>query len=262
MKNSSQNWIFLRGLSREAAHWGDFPAAFEKKFPGVRVHALDLPGNGVYHAAPTPLNLKGLMEFVRAEWKKRNPVPGAPVRIFALSLGAMVALQWMHSYPDEIECAVFVNTSLRGLSPFYKRMSPSAYTTLLRLFMDRSARSREERILRLTSQHHWEEDEVRKRADIQKRHPVGKKNAFRQIIAALSSVESRRKPVQPVLLLNSLGDMLVHPDCSRAIAAAWEVPLKRHAWAGHDLTLDDPQWALQNIAEWLPTLDSRLAKTK
>ena len=64
-KASSKNWIFLRGLSRESAHWGDFPAAFEKRFAGTKVFPIDLPGNGEYCNTSTPLTLKGLAEFVR-----------------------------------------------------------------------------------------------------------------------------------------------------------------------------------------------------
>ena len=32
------NWVFLRGLTRESAHWGDFPQRFAAALPGARVH--------------------------------------------------------------------------------------------------------------------------------------------------------------------------------------------------------------------------------
>ncbi len=261
-KPETNNWIFLRGLVRESAHWGEFPADFEKRF-NARVFSIDLPGNGNQFAQDTPLSLKKLVEFVRAEWKKKNPAPGQPVQIFGMSLGAMVALQWMQSYPAEISRAVFVNTSLRGFSPFYRRISPGAYFTLARLFLGRNVQAREQTILSLTSRiPDWTAAEMKRRAAIQAKHPVSKKNAFRQILAALSPIDTRHKPTQPLLLLNSLGDRLVHPECSKTIADAWLVPLRRHAWAGHDLTLDDPQWALNTVAEWLDTPESSLTKTK
>ncbi len=251
---SKQSWIFLRGLSRESGHWEDFPAAFARKFPNVSVFPIDLPGNGEFHDVAAPTSLSGLLEFVREQWKSRK-MGGNPPYIFALSLGAMVTLQWMHKYPDEVAGGVLVNTSLRGFSPFYRRMSPGAYATLFRLFLDRNAKSRERRILELTSQlRDWDEGMLRKRADIQKKRPVGRLNTVRQMIAALSTVASKSRPRQPVLILNSLGDLLVHPDCSKAIADAWKIPLRRHAWAGHDLTLDDPQWTLRVVDEWLETL--------
>lgn len=251
MNSKSTNWLFLRGLSREAAHWGTFPKEFEKQIAGAKVTAIDLPGNGQFWNEPTPLTLNELMEFVRAQWKK-NPASSEPVHLFAMSLGAMTALQWMHRYPQEIAAAVFVNTSLRGFSPFFHRLSPGAYPSLIRLFLDRDARTREKGILDLTSQKtDWPEAELERREQIQKAHPVKKANAFRQIRAALSTVETKAAPSQPLLLLNSLGDLLVHPDCSKKIAHAWNVPIRRHAWAGHDLALDDPQWTLNAVNEWL-----------
>jgi pimeloyl-ACP methyl ester carboxylesterase len=263
MKNSeANNWIFLRGLVRESAHWGDFCADFERRF-GARVFPIDLPGNGSHFAQPTPLSLKKLVESVRAQWTNQNPSSREPVQVFGMSLGAMVALQWMQSYPSEVSRAVFVNTSLRGFSPFYRRISPGAYFTLLRLFMGRSVSAREQTILSLTSQTaEWTPAELQRRTQIQTQHPVSKKNAFRQILAALSPIDIKHKPVQPLLLLNSLGDRLVHPECSKAIADAWQVPLRRHAWAGHDLTLDDPEWAMNAVAQWLETPASALTKTK
>ena len=41
------DWVFMRGLTRESAHWGDFPARFESALPGARVYLIDLPGNGL-----------------------------------------------------------------------------------------------------------------------------------------------------------------------------------------------------------------------
>ncbi len=251
MKNQSTNWVFLRGLSREAAHWAEFPRLFEEKFPGAKAMAIDLPGNGEFHAQNTPTSLIGIVEHVRETWSKRNPTPGSPVHLFGMSLGAMVSLQWMQRYPGEIASSVLINTSLRGFSPFYERMSPSAYGLLLRVFIESDTRSREELILRLTSQKKdWDENELRQRVKIQEKHPVSKWNAIRQIGAALSTVDSNQRPPQPVLILNSLGDLLVHPKCSQAIAKAWSAPIERHAWAGHDLVLDDPQWTLESLAKW------------
>jgi pimeloyl-ACP methyl ester carboxylesterase len=258
-----QNWLFLRGLSREVAHWEGFPERFEKYFSGTRAFALDLPGNGEFRQIPTPLSLDGLVDFVRLQWKQKAPAPFEPLNIFALSLGGMVALRWMQRYPDEIQSAVLVNTSLKGLSPFFHRLSPSAYWSILKIFISRNTRTREKTILRLTSQKkEWSQECLTERAAIQRKRPVSKSNAFRQILAAMSSFDSKKPPVQPVLLLNSLGDHLVHPDCSQSIAEAWQVPLRRHAWAGHDLTLDDPEWVLRAIEEWNPQFSKNLSKSK
>ena len=39
-------WILLRGLTREASHWGAFAGDFQTALPQAKVVALDLPGNG------------------------------------------------------------------------------------------------------------------------------------------------------------------------------------------------------------------------
>lgn len=252
-----QNWLFLRGLAREVAHWEGFPQLFEKQVQEVRVHAIDLPGNGVYRNISPPVTLTAQVEFLRAEWRRQHPHNSEPISLFALSLGAMVALQWMHLYPDEIRSAVLVNTSLRGVSPFYERLSPRAYGRLLKLFFTSNPRARESAILRLTSQRKdWDAKKISERAQIQKRHPVTRMSALRQILAALSPLTSKKAPLQPVLLLNSLGDELVHPDCSRAIAERWQVPIRHHAWAGHDLVLDDPKWVLEAVEQWCREIQS------
>jgi hypothetical protein len=51
--------------------------------------------------------------------------------------------------------------------------------------------------------------------------------------------------------MNSLGDRMVDPACTQAIAREWNVTPKTHPWAGHDLPLDDPEWVALAVAEWL-----------
>ena len=45
MSESRPDWVLLRGLTREARHWGGFPERLGAAL-GVEVHCLDLPGNG------------------------------------------------------------------------------------------------------------------------------------------------------------------------------------------------------------------------
>jgi pimeloyl-ACP methyl ester carboxylesterase len=54
----------------------------------------------------------------------------------------------------------------------------------------------------------------------------------------------------PVLLLNSLGDRMVDPGCTQAIARAWQIEPKTHPCAGHDLPLDDPGWVVEAVVDW------------
>ncbi|PMZ18082.1 alpha/beta hydrolase, partial [Pseudomonas sp. FW306-02-F08-AA] len=38
--------------------------------------------------------------------------------------------------------------------------------------------------------------------------------------------------------------------CSQALAAAWNLPLVMHPFAGHDLPLDDPAWVVAQVLQW------------
>ena len=60
-------WILLRGLTREAQHWGDFPKLLQAAYPEMQVVALELPGNGVRHAEPSPTTVRELAAHCHAE---------------------------------------------------------------------------------------------------------------------------------------------------------------------------------------------------
>jgi len=54
-----------------------------------------------------------------------------------------------------------------------------------------------------------------------------------------------------MLLLSSRGDRLVDARCTDALAAAWGLKPRVHPWAGHDLPLDDPDWTIRQVRQWL-----------
>ncbi len=235
----------MRGLVREAGHWSGFLEKFAAAFPHRNVIALDTPGNGQRFREPSPCSIHEMAEKVRAEFLQTR---GQENYLFALSLGAMVGLQWMHKYPDDFKSAVLVNTSLKGVCPFYQRMLPKNYGTILRMMFSKDLLFREKNILRMTSQRakqfpqlpqHW--------ADLQKKRPVSLKNAISQIFAAATFQPPAEKPRTKILLLNSARDELVAPSCSEKIAKYWNVPLKTNPHAGHDITLDEPEWVLEQL---------------
>ena len=53
----TRDWVLLRGLTREAGHWGALPRALEEALPGVRLHLLDLPGAGAHHRLRCPVSV-------------------------------------------------------------------------------------------------------------------------------------------------------------------------------------------------------------
>jgi pimeloyl-ACP methyl ester carboxylesterase len=247
---SGTPWILLRGLMRDRRHWGDFPALFQAQFPAARLLMPDLPGNGLRHREASPARVEAMAEHYREELHRQGIAP--PYRLFAMSLGAMVAVAWSSAHPEEIESCVLANTSLRPISPFHHRLRPVAYPLLLRLALGSPhPRTAEQAVLDLTSRHHERTSVVLEDWSAWRRsHPVSRANGLRQLGAAIRFRAPATKPEVPLLLLNGAGDRLVDPRCSQALAALWQVPLRVHPSAGHDLPLDDADWVLRQISDW------------
>jgi pimeloyl-ACP methyl ester carboxylesterase len=249
--------VLLRGLARESGHWGGVRERLQRALgEGVDVIALDLPGNGARHGETSPASVRGLLAECRAELRQRAVQP--PLVLVALSLGAMVAVQWCAEAPQELAGCVLVNTSLRGISPFWQRLRPAHWLPLLRLLAPgRSVLQRERLVLAMTSGEPWRHaGVVHDWAELAHRRPVRRGNALRQLLAAMRFTAPAPGPV-PMLVLASAGDRLVDPRCSRELARRWRLPLGFHPWAGHDLALDDPQWFVAWVAGWSSALAQR-----
>jgi pimeloyl-ACP methyl ester carboxylesterase len=86
-----KNWILLRGLARESAHWGAFVPLLQSTFPDAQVTLLDLPGTGCFYRETSPNTIKAITGRVRRHALDKGFIQ-QPATILALSLGAMVAL--------------------------------------------------------------------------------------------------------------------------------------------------------------------------
>ena len=254
-------WIFLRGLSRETAHWGSFPDDFRQALPTASVMSLDLPGNGQLHQVPSLLSVGSMVEFCRHELAGRGVEP--PYFLLAMSLGAMVATEWAYRFPQELTGCVLINTSFQAFSPFYRRLRPGNYLALLRLaLVSRVPGDIEAAVLGLTSNRVAGRKSVLAAwIDARLRRPVKAVNTFRQLIAAVRYRARRAPPGTALLILCSKLDSLVHVDCSPAIAAYWKCPLAVHPSAGHDLPLDDPDWVIEQVRHWLGEPSGRARNT-
>ncbi|WP_027158861.1 alpha/beta fold hydrolase [Methylobacter luteus] len=249
-KHLGRNWILLRGLSRESAHWGDFVPLLQAAFPEARITALDLPGTGRYYREASPNTISQITHKVRAQAQQAGLLQQS-VTVLGLSLGAMVAFEWMLTYPGDICGATLINTSFAGLSPFYRRLRWQSLGWLPSLVLKRNLHERESAILALVSNRNRDEQIVRAWEKIQQERPVSFKNSWRQIRAAASYRPCDRRPEQSVLLLNARGDRLVAPECSVDIYRKWHWHYRSHPWAGHDLTLDDGAWVASQLREWV-----------
>lgn len=236
--------VLLRGLAREQEHWGNFPLLLSQSID-QQVLCVDLPGMGQYWQHRTPASLCGILTLVRRQLRKHE----GPYHLFAMSLGGMLAMRWAELYPDEVASLLLVNSSAGSLTPFYQRLRWQSYPTVLAALCA-NLQKREQLILQLTSN----KPEVRQArfADfvrLASLRPISRVNALRQLWAA-SHFVLPDKPACKVLLLGSIQDRLVDVAASEKIAQSWQVPLRLHPLAGHDLALDDPQWLLQQAIDF------------
>lgn len=243
-------WVLLRGLAREARHWEAFPAALARVLdPGDRVLALDLPGNGKRWGEASPWSVAAMAEAVRHEVARRHI--DRPLVLVGLSLGGMVALHWAAQQPQRIAGCVAINTSLGRYALPWQRLRPSAASQLAALLPPWvPMQAREAGVLQLTSHRRHDAALLARWTAFAEEAPTAPANAGRQLVAAACYRGPASAPQVPVLLLASTKDRLVSPQCSRALAAAWRVPLQEHPWAGHDLPLDAPAWAAAQAGAW------------
>jgi pimeloyl-ACP methyl ester carboxylesterase len=242
------DWVLLRGLAREAGHWGDFPERLRERVAPARVATIDLPGAGQARGVKVPATVDGLLAHVRAQCKRQGLL--GPLCVVGLSLGGMVAAHWAQTSPRELERTVLINSSLRPWGELRERLRPAVWWPLLQVWAGTDDTAAERLVLRLTSARRGlDEDKVLALwGQLRRQRPVARLDALRQLAAAARYRAARTPPAMPVLLLASAGDRLVDAACSQRLAASWRCPLRLHPWAGHDLPLDDPEWALDQLA--------------
>lgn len=240
-----RTWLLLRGLTRGQGHWGEVPKKLQEHFPRDRVLLLDLPGNGEKFQESSPWTLRGYVDFLRRQMQEQNVV--GELRILAVSLGGMVALEWMKLYPNEIKKAFLINTSLRGSGAFHERLRPQNYAQLLKVLSLKNVQEREKLILAMTSRNlQAQEKHLENFTNFSKKYPVNLSNFFRQLTAAAQARLEDKAPGDIILFISS-HDNFINSKCSYTMARKWGIKAHTHPWAGHDLSLDDPDWLIQHL---------------
>ena len=246
-------WVLLRGLMREARHWGEFHVLFQNVLGAKNVVTLDFPGNGCLHAQASVATVAEMADACRRQLKQLGYAP--PYSVLALSLGAMVAVEWSEHHPAELERMVLINTSLAPHNPFYQRLRPANYPALIRQLLFGSVTQRERLILHLTSTLSRTAQQqsilLQQWVAYANECPVARANILRQLRAAIAYRAVSGTPSVPTLLLAGQQDRLVNVKCSLTLAKRWGCPINLHLTAGHDLPLDDGKWVAQQIETWL-----------
>jgi pimeloyl-ACP methyl ester carboxylesterase len=244
-------WVLLRGLTREARHWGGFADQFAQRVAPDRVTALDLPGNGEFYQLPSPTSVSAMVGFARQQLLKQSIQP--PYKLLAMSLGGMVATDWAQRYPHEVDRLVLINTSMRPFSGVTERLRPANWPPLgLLAARWADADHAESTVHQLTCNHIAQRAaDLMQWQQIRKTAPVSSPNALRQLLAAARFSCASTAPRCQVLVLSSCADRLVNPVCSTQLAQAWQAEHHSHRWAGHDLPHDDGPWVGERVADWL-----------
>jgi pimeloyl-ACP methyl ester carboxylesterase len=247
----SINFLLLRGLAREARHWGSFPAILESR-TGAKVFTLDLPGVGTEHRRESPRAILEIAGDLRRRWlplREANPGPWA---IMGISFGGMVAMCWIVQHSADFSRAIVGNTSAANLGLPHERLRPAGMAALFRAMREKDPLRRERVVLSVISNIPEDRRELvaAEWARYAEDKPIGASTTVRQLLAASSYPAPAQLPV-PALVLASYGDRFVSASCSEKLARRLRVPLEMHSTAGHTLELDEPEWVAHRIRAWV-----------
>lgn len=238
----NRNWVLLRGLIRGTFHWGRFPNRLAEAFPNDKVHLFDLPGNGLRNNEASPHSIDGFTDDIRFLCRRFERI-----HLVAISLGGMVGLDWLSQYPQEIERAFIINTSLGDTGPFYKRLNFWNYPQIIQKFTA-SEEIVEKLILDLTCNNLKVHEEVLPwHIEMAKKYPMRRLNFIRQLVAAgKSRFNGNLLGYKNLHLFVSENDRLVSSENTYNLCRRLGISPIVHPWAGHDLTLDDPDFFVRH----------------
>lgn len=247
MKESSLHFILIRGLARESRHWLSFPKILQDHFPQAEIELLDHAGNGTEIHRPSATNVAETVEDLRRRSRliqeKKKPI------LIAVSLGGMIATEWASRYPHEIEGLVLMNTSDGSTAHAFERLLPGAQLNIFKVLGQREPYNIELACMPIISNRKEMHPEwARAFAEIPR---TSLTNLSRQLLAAIKVRFPKVAPKIPILLLTTYGDKMVSWRCSQKISQSWNLPLEIHPSAGHDITLDAPEWVAERIQIWL-----------
>lgn len=251
LNNDNLSFYLLRGLTREAGHWGDrTEKALKLEYPNAVINYLDLPGAGIYHQDKAPLSIKKMVEFIKERDTTFMNDTNDKI-IVASSLGGIVAMEWVLQYPMDFVGAVLMSASYRGVCDLNERINPDIRPEMRQVLLSGDTRERENLLVKINAN---DSRYYTSRTDdwtrIQNAHPMTKANIARQTIAGLKYSADDRIPSIPILFLASEGDRMVCVECAEKIQAHYGGQLAVHEWAGHSLPDDAPEWIVENISAW------------
>jgi len=245
------NILLLRGLAREARHWGDFVGLLEAHPQVGQVLCLDLPGVGTQLKHSTPAKVSTIVEEVRSRWLNAKEGIDGPWAVLGISFGGMIGLDWCYRHDADFKGVIIGNSSALNLGMPHERMTPQAMKHVLKSNLEKNPFEREKLVLQIVS------NDAKKRAKVEKawgtiakESPIRRGTFMRQLIAAAAYRCPDSCPV-PALILASTADRFVGVRCSERLAMRIGGRLEYHPTAGHAITLDAPEWVAEKTSTWL-----------
>lgn len=252
---AKRTFVLLRGLGRESRHWGKFYTLLQQQEFCSKIILCDLPGAGIFHKEPGRPSVAKMLEEIARRYESELE-ENKPLSIVGFSLGGMIALEYLYKSPELFSEFFLINSSIGNLSPFYKRMRPSALSTLLKIAKSKDLSKKEQLILELTSRHFANDSELLKsHVHIAETAPMSFNVLSQQVLAAARYSGPGRLIKKKGLVLYSKQDDLVHPSCSLELARLLSVKAVGHETAGHDLALDDPQWVIDRFKDFFKNME-------
>jgi pimeloyl-ACP methyl ester carboxylesterase len=251
-------WVLLKGMKQTSRHWVGVPEQLSARLDGAPVLTFDLPGTGGAADRRVPWSVPEMAQDVRARWL---PERGRAERwgLLGLSLGGMVSISWADQHPDELQLVVIGNTSARGAAWPQERLWWRSWPALVRAIRTRDPVLRERRVLDLVCQTYGSgaRDQLALRyAELTREEPFGLGAFARQLVAG-SRYRAPKAIEVPLHVLSGARDTFVAPACSDRLARRFGAPLHRHPEAGHDLSLDAPEWLIDRLLFAMQSVDDQ-----
>ena len=234
------NYLLLRGLARNSKHWH----GLDKGLSG-EVILLDTIGNGTKSDLSSPLQISSHTEILRDEFYKLRKHQ-EDWTIVGLSLGGMIALDWVSRFPNDFKKSFIINSSTNDVLYPWQRFDLFTFLKLPFLIFSNRA-NQEKTILSLTLNLKNVNSDL-----IDSNLAIGevttRLNLIKQLISA-AFFHSPEKIDIPLYFICSERDRLVNYKASLNLAKKYNSKVFIHPTAGHDIPLDDPNWLLKTILE-------------
>jgi pimeloyl-ACP methyl ester carboxylesterase len=238
------NYVFIRGLARNKHHW----YGFEKRFDSSsHVIMLDIPGNGEFFKQISNLSIEENTDFLRKQFLKLKM--DGPYILVGISLGGMIAIDWLNRYALDFEQVIAINISAKNLAFPWQRFNWKLFFKIPRLIFASDVEV-ELTILKATLNLKTVDTALLDQAlNISDKYKTSTMNFLRQIIAASRFHFPDEVNAKKLIIIYSENDRLVNSISSKKVVEKLNCRYFVHTLAGHDLPLDDSEWLKTTIGD-------------